>query len=109
MKLVEETASLLEENMVRVDIDDRDISLGRRIRDAGREWVPYIVVVGRREVETKTLNVTIRRTNDRVVLTPMELLEKVLSDIRGYPRVQSALPRYVSKRPSLVYLEKSIH
>jgi len=108
MKLVEETATLLEEHMVRVDIDDRDVSLGRRIRDAAREWVPYIVVVGRREVETGTLNVTIRRSNDRVVLTPRELLEKVLEDLKGYPRVQSTLPRYVSRRPSLVYLEKSI-
>jgi threonyl-tRNA synthetase len=104
----EEVADLLEENMVRVDIDDRDLSLGKRIRDAAREWIPYIAVIGKREVETRTLNVTIRRTNDRIALTPRELLEKVLEDLRGYPRVQSTLPRYVSRRPSLVYLEKKI-
>jgi threonyl-tRNA synthetase len=109
MQLVEETAKLLEDNMIRVDIDDRDISLGRRIRDAAREWIPYIAVVGEREAKTGTLNVTIRRTNDRIVLTPRELLDRVLEEIRGYPRVQPSLPRYVSRRPSLVYLEKSIH
>ncbi len=108
MKMAEDVADMLEDNLIRVDIDDRDISLGRRIRDAAREWVPYIVVIGERELSTGTLNVTIRATNDRVVLTPSELVEKVLDDIRGYPRVQSALPRYVSRRPSLVYLEKSI-
>jgi len=109
MELAESTASLLEEHLVRVDIDDRDISLGRRIRDAAREWVPYIAVIGKREVETGTLNVTIRKTNDRIVLTPRELLEKVMEELRGYPRVQQTLPRYVSRRPSLVYLEKKLH
>lgn len=108
LSLAEKTATLLEENLVRVDIDDRDLSLGRRIRDAAREWIPYIGVIGAREVETGTINVTIRRTNDRIALTPEELLQRVISDIHGYPRVQQTLPRYVSQRPSLVYLEKSI-
>ena len=106
MQLVEKTASLLEENLIRVDIDDRDISLGKRIRDAAREWIPYIGVVGDREVETGTINVTIRRSNDRVAVKPEELVAMVLEEIRDYPRLQPTLPRYVSKRPSFVYLEK---
>ena len=108
MALAEKTAHVLETNLIRVDIDDRDISLGRRIRDAAREWIPYIGVIGDREVKTGTINVTIRRTNDRIALKPEELLQKVLEDVKGYPRVQQTLPRYVSRRPSLVYLEKSI-
>ena len=108
MNLAEKTATLLEENMIRVDIDDRDMSLGRRIRDAAREWIPYIVVIGDREVKTGTLNITIRKTNDRITLKPEELLQRILEEIRGYPRVQPTLPRYVSQRPSLVYLERSI-
>ena len=106
MEMAERVASLLEENLIRVDIDDRDISLGRRIRDAAREWIPYIAVVGSREVETGTVNVTFRRTNDRVALRPEELLERLIGELKGYPRVQQTLPRYVSQRPSLVYLEK---
>ncbi|RUM48019.1 MAG: threonine--tRNA ligase [Hyperthermus sp.] len=107
-ELAEKTATLLEDNLIRVDIDDREISLGKRIRDAGREWIPYIVVIGRREAETGTLNVTIRRTNDRVVLKPDELLLKITEELRGYPRIASPLPRYVSQRPSLTYLERSL-
>lgn len=45
---------------VRVDVDARELGLGRRIRDAGMEWIPYIVVVGEREKETNTLNVRMR-------------------------------------------------
>jgi threonyl-tRNA synthetase len=106
MELAEKLASMLEDRMIRVDIDDRQLSLGRRIRDAAREWIPYIAVIGDREVKTGTVNVTVRRTNDRVSLKLEELLKLVEDDIKGYPRVQQTLPRYVSQRPSLVYLEK---
>ncbi|BEP16970.1 threonine--tRNA ligase [Pyrofollis japonicus] len=108
MSYAEKVADLLEENMIRVDIDDRDISLGRRIRDAAREWIPYIAVIGERELKTGTLNVTIRKTNDRITMKPEDLVQKLLEEIKGYPRAQPTLPRYVSKRPSLVYLEKKI-
>ncbi len=106
MKFCEEVANLLEENQVRVDIDDRNLSLGRRVRDAAREWIPYIGVVGDRELATGTINVTIRRTNDRRAMTPEELLKVVSNEVKGYPKVSSTLPRHVSKRPPLVYLEK---
>ncbi len=106
LSFAEKVASLLEERMIRVDIDDRDMSLGRRVRDAAREWVPYIVVIGSREVETETVNVTVRETNDRIALRPEELLARIEEQLRGYPRVQPTLPRRVSQRPSLVYLEK---
>ncbi|MET1102313.1 MAG: threonine--tRNA ligase [Pyrodictiaceae archaeon] len=104
----EKVADLLESHEIRVDIDDRREGLGKRIRDAAREWIPYIGVIGNREVSTGTINVTIRRTNDRVVLTPEELLKIVEEEISGYPRVSSTLPRYLSKRPRLVYLEKPV-
>ncbi len=106
MELAEKVADMLEERMIRVDIDDRKIGLGRRIRDAAREWIPYIAVIGEREVKTGTVNVTIRRTNDRVALRVEELVELVEKDVRSYPRLQPTLPRYVSQRPTLVYLEK---
>jgi len=106
IEFVEKIASLLDEHVIRVDIDDRPLSLGRRIRDAGREWIPYVGVVGEREVKTGTVNVTIRKTNDRIALKPEELVKRVLDDITGYPRIRSTLPRYLSRRPTLVYIER---
>ncbi|WP_048192458.1 threonine--tRNA ligase [Pyrolobus fumarii] len=99
-------AEMLDSHGIRVDVDDRDLSLGRKIRDAGREWVPYIGVVGEREVKTGTINVTIRRTNERRAMRPEELLKMVEDEVRGYPRVDRATPMLLSKRPTLVYLEK---
>ncbi len=99
-------AETLDKHGIRVDVDDRELSLGRKIRDAGREWIPYIAVVGEREVKTGTVNVTIRETNNRIAMKPDELLKRVLDDIEGYPRVERATPMLLSKRPTLVYLEK---
>ncbi len=99
-------AELLDSRGIRVDVDDRELSLGRKIRDAGREWIPYIAVVGEREAKTGTVNVTIRRSNERRAMKPEELASLVEEEIRGYPRVPRATPMMLSKRPTLVYLEK---
>ena len=68
-------ASMLEKQGVRVDIDQHGRGLGRRIRRAGTEWIPYVVVVGGRELETGTVNVRIRSENKQVSMTPEELAE----------------------------------
>ena len=48
----------------RVDIDDRDLSIRKKVREAGREWIPYVVVIGDKEFEDGTINVTIRAESE---------------------------------------------
>jgi threonyl-tRNA synthetase len=60
-------AEELHERGVRVDVDEREETLGRRIRDAELEKLPYVVVVGDKEVEQGTLSVRIR--GQRTVVT----------------------------------------
>ena len=48
---------LAEEIPFRVDVDDRDVKLGKKIRDAEKEWVPYTLVVGEKELSGGTLTV----------------------------------------------------
>ncbi len=50
---------------IRVDVDDREETVSKKIRDAGREWIPYVAVVGDKEVEKKTLSVTIREESSK--------------------------------------------
>ncbi|MDR3229987.1 MAG: threonine--tRNA ligase [Synergistaceae bacterium] len=49
---------------LRVEIDNRDEKLGRRIRDAQLQKVPYMIVIGDREVETKVVAVRERSRGD---------------------------------------------
>ncbi len=84
---------------IRVDIDDREESLGKRIRDAGREWIPYIIVIGEREIKSNTVNVRFRRTNDQKIMSVDELIEMIDKEIKDYPRIPQTLPVMISQRP----------
>jgi threonyl-tRNA synthetase len=86
----------------RVDVDDRDITLGKKIREAGILWIPYIVVLGKREQETQTLNVRIRASNKQVILKLEELLEVLKKECEGYPRVEQYFPATLSRQPIFI-------
>lgn len=105
MEYATRIANALTSNGIRVDIDDRDESLGRKIRDAGIEWIPYIVVVGEREVKTNTVNVRIRKSGIQKIFTLEEFISILNEELNGYPKVESTLPHYLSKRPKLYYLQ----
>ena len=83
----------------RVDVDDRGESLGKKIRDAGREWIPYIIVVGEREVKSNTINVRIRKSNDQRVMSIDEFIKMIEEETRGYPKTPLTMPMYLSRRP----------
>ncbi|MDD3043068.1 MAG: threonine--tRNA ligase [Methanosarcinaceae archaeon] len=91
----------------RVDIDDRDLSLGKKIREAGREWVPYVVVIGDKEVEEGTINVTIRAESEqknpkKVQMSPEELNERIGAETKGKPYRPLPLAKYISLRPKFL-------
>ena len=49
---------------VRVQVDDRNEKLGYRIREAQVQKVPYMLVVGDKEVEAKSVSVRHRQAGD---------------------------------------------
>ena len=53
-----------EASQIRVDVDDREESVGKRIRDAEKEWVPYIVVIGEKE-QADPSKLTVRARGQR--------------------------------------------
>ncbi|MHA2299308.1 MAG: threonine--tRNA ligase, partial [Candidatus Hodarchaeales archaeon] len=53
----EKIAKQLEKSSIRVEIDDRDLSLGRKIRSAEKLWSPLILVIGQKEVEQNMVSV----------------------------------------------------
>jgi threonyl-tRNA synthetase len=92
-----EIAKHLIENDIRADIDDKDETLGNKIRRAQKEWIPYIVVIGNKEEETKTLSVTIRENDEKKTLTLNELTEIIKKDNIINERIN--MPILLSKRP----------
>lgn len=95
-------ADTIEKNQVRVDIDDRDLTVAKKVRDAEREWVPYVVVVGDKEVKTKKLSVRARGLKRLKRLTVRELASEVRRRTKGMPFKPLTLPRLLSSRPIFV-------
>ncbi len=100
-----EVAEELRNRRIRVDVDDRDETLAKKIRDAGREWIPYVVVVGEEEVRGGYLTVTVRaestlKEQKRVRMSLDELVERIRRECEGKPFKPLPLPMLLSKRPS---------
>ncbi|MGD0328337.1 MAG: threonine--tRNA ligase [Minisyncoccia bacterium] len=55
-----EVAATLKVANIRVEVDNTNESLGKKIREAKKEKVPYLLVVGDKEIEAKTISVESR-------------------------------------------------
>lgn len=87
---------------VRADIDDTNRTMGKKIREAEKEWVPYIVVVGSREMESGKLSVRVRDSGEQISMTFEELKKELASKQGDLPFRDIPLPRDLSKRPVFV-------
>jgi threonyl-tRNA synthetase len=97
---VEEIADEIGKCGIRVDVDDRASTLQKRIREAETDWVPYVAVVGQREVESGMLSIRNRQTGGKMEnMSLNELLAKIQEEIKGKPLKPLPLPRLLSRRP----------
>ena len=98
LDLSNEVSNVLSKNNIRADIDDRNDSIGKRIRDAEKEWIRYILVIGEKE-SLKKLTVRDRITGNEKEMNSDELIDGIHSQISGKPISGLNLPLLVSKRP----------
>lgn len=97
---VEEIAAEMEANCIRVDIDDRALTLQKRIREAETDWVPYVIVVGQKEVDSGILSIRIREENGKIEkLKLIDFMPNLKGKLEGKPFKKLPLPRNLSKRP----------
>ena len=83
-----EYAKKLEEefkkNGIRVEIDDRPEKIGYKIREAQLQKVPYMVVVGDKEVEAGTVGVRSRKDGDIGQMKIEDSINKLKIEIENY-------------------------
>jgi len=70
----------LEDNDFRVDIEDRSWTLGRKIREAQTDRVPYMLIVGDDEVEAGTVSVRDRKEREEQDVDPDEFLDQLVDE-----------------------------
>ena len=95
----EKLADTFETQHLRVDIDDRTSTLRKRVREAEMEWVPYIIVVGQKEIESDVLPVRDRKTGKICKMTLEELTSEIEEIVKSKPLKSLPLPKYLSRRP----------
>ncbi|MFW9899525.1 MAG: threonine--tRNA ligase [Candidatus Thorarchaeota archaeon] len=94
---------ILNDQGYRADFDDREEKIGKKIRQAEIEWIPYIVIVGKTEQENETISLrkrligqpfgpkgsTSEQLNNIQLEKFLELLEK---DTKGFPKYKLPIP-----------------
>jgi len=99
LKDVEKIANEMEAHHLRVDIDDRALTLQKRVREAEMEWVPHIIVVGQKELESNELPVRDRASGKMRKLKLKEFMAEIERMISDKPFKPLPLPKHLSKRP----------
>jgi threonyl-tRNA synthetase len=102
LEFCENMANKLTSSKIRVDIDDRNESIGKRIREAETEWIPYILVIGEKEVNAKDLSIRNRETGELKQLVFEEFVKEVSQQISDKPFSAINSNRYLSSRPQIM-------
>jgi threonyl-tRNA synthetase len=102
LELGDKILNELNKNNVRADIDDRELSVAKKIREAESEWVHFIIVVGDKEVDGEDLVVRERLTKSQYNTTLDNLIKKIKLEISDKPYIPLNLPSYLSKRPLIM-------
>jgi threonyl-tRNA synthetase len=68
---------------VRVELDDRGESVGRKIREAELRKIPNMLIVGDREAESDSVSLREHRGGDRGSVSVAELTGRLVSEIQA--------------------------
>ena len=98
----EKLSNMISEKNIRVDVDDRNESIGKRIREAEKEWIRYILVIGEKEAGSQNLSIRDRQTGSVRELSFDEFISEISEQTNGKPTTGLNLPKYLSKRPKLM-------
>jgi threonyl-tRNA synthetase len=111
----EKVLEILSKESYRVDFDDRDEKLGKKIRQAEVEWIPYTVILGKNEQENQTVSVrkrligqligpkkeTSKNIND---IKLSELIDMLNEETKGFPKHK--LPKPFRRFSTKIYFRK---
>ncbi len=74
---------LEESGIMRVEIDDRSEKIGYKIREAQLEKVPYMLLVGDKDIENNTVSIRDRRDGDIGSMSIEEFIAKITEEVNN--------------------------
>ena len=76
----------VRKNLIRVEFDDRNEKIGYKIREAQLEKVPYMLVIGDKEVQAGTVGVRSRKDGDIGAVAVDEFIKNIKEEIANFGR-----------------------
>jgi len=87
---------------IRADLDDREESVSKKIRESETEWIRYTLVVGDKEIQDEMLIVRDRILGKQRNMILKDLVEEIRNQIADKPHQMLNLPSHLSKRPQIM-------
>ncbi|MBY9019595.1 MAG: threonine--tRNA ligase [Candidatus Lokiarchaeota archaeon] len=111
----ERILEILSKESYRVDFDDRNEKLGKKIRQSEIDWIPYTIILGKKEQEDQTVSVRKRLIGDPIGpkketskninnIKLSELIEMLNEDTKRFPKHK--LPKPFRRFSTKVYFRK---
>ena len=102
-KYADKILDIINKSGYRADFDDRDEKLGKKIRQAEIEWIPYTIIIGKNEEEQQNISIrkrligqpfgpnksTVEQINNIKVSKLIELLQE---DTKSFPKYKLPIP-----------------
>ncbi len=83
MAYAEEVLTELRKNNIRVELDESNETLGKKIRGAKMQKIPYLLVLGDKEMEEKMITVEVRGSEDKGTKTSLpDFIAKITAEIK---------------------------
>lgn len=78
-----ELQTVLEEQNVRAIVDDRNEKIGRKIRDNELKRIPYMLIIGEKEMESKVVSVRKQGEGDKGTMTVSEFASYINNEVEN--------------------------
>ena len=82
----QKVGQMLKDKGVRVEVDYRNEKIGYKIREAQMEKIPYMLVIGDKEMENSAVAVRSRKDGDLGTMSAEEFVDKIVEEIRTRAR-----------------------
>jgi threonyl-tRNA synthetase len=83
IKFAKEIEEKLKENNIKVELDDRNESIGKKVRDAISQKVNFILTIGDKELKNKTLAIRSRDGKVKFGISISKFIKDLLNDINN--------------------------
>lgn len=83
LQYAEEVGKKLNELGLRVKVDDANESMGNKIRKAQLDKMPYMLIVGDKEIDNKAVSVRLRNGTNLGIMSVEEILDRMKKEIEN--------------------------